>query len=281
MYRLTKYARIIILIAMALGTMEGCASPNYPKEKYIVKIVTSKGDMIVELFSETPEHRDNFLKHAREGYYEGLAFHRVIKDFMIQSGDPETRNMQPGRTYGKGGPGYTVPAEFRSELFHKKGALSAARQGDAINPERRSSGSQFYIVQGKVLSDDELAMMEQNLSHKKRSAIAYKEVEKFYRDSIEKLQILPREEQQAAINRVGQAAYDVAPGFTFSPDARQAYTTLGGSPHLDGEYTVFGQVIEGLEIIDAIAASPTDKNDCPLKKIEIIRIEILQEPKVK
>lgn len=184
----------------------------------LVKIESSKGTMIIKLYDETPAHRDNMIKLIKEGFYTDLLFHRVIPNFMIQGGDPESRGAEQGIRLGNGGPGYTVPAEFNPALFHKKGAISAARMGDATNPERASSGSQFYLVQGRVYTPEQLE------SYKSRGAV-------------------------------------------FTPESEEAYTTIGGTPHLDGAYTVFGEVVEGLEIIDSIASQARDAYDRPLEDV--------------
>ncbi|HCS19369.1 MAG TPA: peptidylprolyl isomerase [Bacteroidetes bacterium] len=187
------------------------ASTEPEKKNMMVEIVTDHGTMKVLLYDETPLHRDNFIKLVEEGYYNDLLFHRIIKGFMIQGGDPNSKNAGPGVQLGGGGPGYTVPAEFRPGLYHKKGALAAARMGDQMNPQRASSGSQFYIVQGTVVQENML----------QRSGIVY------------------------------------------TPEQIQTYTTIGGTPFLDGQYTVFGEVVEGLDVIDKIAAVKTLQGDRP------------------
>jgi len=186
-----------------------------PGIDYQVEIETSYGIMKVKLYDETPRHRDNFLKLAKEGFYDGLLFHRVIKEFMIQGGDPDSRGAAPQAVLGNGGPGYTIPAEFRNDLIHKKGALAAARTGDFINPKKESSGSQFYIVQGRTYSNEELI----GISQGKR--------------------------------------------FSYTLDQLRVYRTIGGSPNLDRDYTVFGEVVYGLPVIDKIAVVETDNNDRP------------------
>jgi peptidyl-prolyl cis-trans isomerase B (cyclophilin B) len=185
--------------------------------------------MEVLLYDETPLHRDNFLKLVDEKYYDGTLFHRVIKDFMIQGGDPDSKNAAPGAMLGSGGPGYTLPAEILPQLYHKKGALAAARQGDNVNPERRSSGSQFYIVQGRTFDLSTMTQME------------------------------------ASLNR------GVAPGkeFKYSEQAIKDYTNIGGTPHLDGQYTVFGEVIKGLEIVDKIAVIAADGRSRPKEDVKM------------
>ncbi|HRI29562.1 MAG TPA: peptidylprolyl isomerase [Chitinophagales bacterium] len=192
---------------------------NAPKEQMVL-ISTEFGDIKVKLYNETPYHRDNFIKLAQEGFFNDLLFHRVIKGFMIQGGDPNSRNAQPGQQLGSGGPGYTLPAEINPDLFHKKGVLSAARTGDQGNPQRRSSGSQFYLVQGKVYTEAELEQMSRN-------------------------------------------------GFVFSETQKQTYTTIGGTPFLDAQYTVFGEVVEGLDVVDKIAAVPTQPGDRPVQDVKM------------
>ena len=184
-------------------------------EKCLVQIKTEFGDMLVELFDSTPKHRDNFVKLAEEGFYNDLLFHRVIEGFMIQGGDPKSKGAEPGQPLGMGGPGYQIDAEFNTAHAHTKGAIAAARTGDQVNPQRRSSGSQFYIVQGKEVSERELEMMEQRL------------------------------------------------GINYPNEIKQQYLESGGTPFLDQQYTVFGKVLEGLEIIDKIAAVEKDRSDRP------------------
>lgn len=184
-------------------------------ERCLVEIQTDYGNMVVWLYDATPQHRDNFLKLAEQNYFDDLLFHRVINGFMIQGGDPNSRNAKPGQALGSGGPGYTVPAEFVDSLIHKKGALSAARTGDQVNPEKKSSGSQFYIVQGRDVSEQDLNMME---SRK---------------------------------------------GFKYTKAQRDKYLEVGGTPFLDRDYTVFGEVVEGLDVIDKIAEVATNPGDRP------------------
>jgi peptidyl-prolyl cis-trans isomerase B (cyclophilin B) len=186
-----------------------------------VKISTRYGDMVVVLYDETPQHRDNFIKLVNEGYYDGTLFHRVMQDFMIQGGDPDSRDAQPNQGLGKGGPGYTIEAEFVPEFYHKKGALAAARQPDQVNPEKRSSGSQFYVVQGKRYTDAELNQMA------KRT------------------------------------------GAFYTPEQIKVYQTIGGTPFLDTDYTVFGEVVDGMEVIDKIAAVKTSAQNRPVEDVEM------------
>lgn len=189
------------------------------QEERLIKIETTMGNLLVRLYNETPAHRDNMIKLIEEGFFDKHLFHRVIKDFMIQGGDPQSVGAPKGQRLGTGGPGYTVPAEFNPELFHKKGALAAARQGDAVNPQKASSGSQFYLVQGRVYTPEQ-------------------------------------------INSFAQSGRS-----TFTEESIKAYTTLGGTPHLDGSYTVFGEIVEGMDVLDLIASTPCDSYDRPLEDV--------------
>lgn len=197
---------------------------------------TNKGDILIRLSDSTPLHRDNFLKLVKQGYYDSLLFHRVINNFMVQAGDPNSKNAVAGKPLGDGGPGYTVPAEFRTTLFHKKGTVAAARQGDNVNPQKASSGSQFYIAQGKKFTDGAL-------------------------DTLETFRLQGRK---------------------IPADQREAYKTIGGTPHLDQAYTVFGEVIKGLDTVDGIAAVPTSKaadRDRPLENVMIIKAKLVKRKK--
>ncbi len=199
------------------------------KHEPVVLIKTTMGDIKVKLYDKTVNHRENFLKLVKEHYYDSLLFHRVIPHFVIQGGDPDSKYAKPGQLLGEGDPGYTIPAEICPEYFHKRGALAAARTGDQMNPTRRSSGSQFYIVVGKVYSDQELDMIEKRFNTK------------------------------------------------FTPEQRKVYTTIGGTPFLDGQYTVFGEVIEGMDVVDKIANVERDENDRPKQDVRILTMEVIKE----
>jgi peptidyl-prolyl cis-trans isomerase B (cyclophilin B) len=204
------------MLVLFLTTTISCS-----QEDADVIIHTDKGDMKVKLYDKTPEHKENFLKLARKGFYDSLLFHRVIEKFMIQGGDPESKGAAPDQKLGQGGPGYLIPAEFDTSLFHKKGALAAARKGDRVNPEKKSSGSQFYIVHGKTYSDQQLNRIEQKTGH------------------------------------------------TFPEYQRKIYKTKGGTPQLDQQYTVFGEVTEGMEVIDKIASLKTNRQNRPKEDIKM------------
>lgn len=246
----------------------------------LVKIETSAGDIKVKLYNETPKHRDNFIKLVKEGTYEGTLFHRVIKDFMIQAGDPESKNAPKGKMLGAGDVGYTVPAEFvYPKFFHKKGALSAARQGDAVNPKKESSGCQFYIVTGKVYNDSTLLQMERQMNENKVS-VFFNELAKKHMKEIYKMRKANDEDglydlQEKLIAQAQELAAK-EPEFRFTPEQVEAYTTVGGTPHLDGAYTVFGEVVEGMDVVDKIQQVKTDRSDRPEEDVKIIKATILE-----
>ena len=237
----------------------------------IVEIRTDYGNILVRLYNETPLHRENFLKLARTKYFDSLMFHRVIKDFMIQGGDPDSKRANAQQMLGNGGPGYTVPAEINSKYFHKKGALSAARLGDEANPKRESSGSQFYIVHGRTFTENDLKATEegmnmqvkrslynQYLNQPENSSLRDRIIKCQKDNNIDSLNII----NAVAINYV-EEEFKKQTGFKFSPEQINAYSTMGGAPHLDGSYTVFGEVIEGLDIIDKIANVEKGNSDRP------------------
>lgn len=201
-----------------------------------VELITTEGTIFLRLYDSTPLHRDNFLRLVKSGYYDSVLFHRVIKNFMIQAGDPNSRHAPAGQPLGDGGPGYTIPAEFRTTIFHRRGVLAAAREGDDVNPQKASSASQFYIVQGRKFTDAGL-------------------------DSVETFRLKGRK---------------------IPPDQREVYKTIGGTPHLDQNYTVFGEVVSGMDVVDQIAAVPTSKGqdrDRPLQNVRIIKAKLVKRKK--
>ena len=198
-----------------------------------VELITTEGTIVLRLYDSTPLHRDNFLRLVKSHYYDSVLFHRVIKNFMIQSGDPDSKHAEPGKPLGEGGPAYTIPAEFRQTIFHKKGVLAAAREGDNINPEKRSSASQFYIVQGRTFTDKEM-------------------------DSIEVVRLH---------------------GYKLPQAHREVYKTIGGTPQLDQNYTIFGEVVSGLDVVDKIASMPTSRGkdrDRPLQDVRILKAKLVK-----
>ena len=240
------------------------------------KIQTMLGDIVVRLYDETPIHRDNFVKLAKEGYYDGTLFHRVIKGFMIQGGDPDSKGAPAGKTLGVGGPEYTLEAEIKDGLYHKRGALAAARQGDEVNPERRSSGSQFYIVWGQTYKEGQLRQLNQQLKMQQTQNI-FNQLVAAHKDEIMQMRReRNREGLQELQDKLVAEAEQKAASYTGLTEEQQIlYTTLGGTPHLDGQYTVFGEVEEGLDIVEMIQSSATGRSDRPLDDIEM-RIIIIE-----
>lgn len=244
-----------------------------------VAFETTLGNIVVKLYNETPKHRDNFLKVVNDSVYNGVLFHRVIKDFMIQTGDPSSKTAEAGQQLGSGDLGYTVEAEFvYPQYFHKKGALAAARTGDAVNPERRSSASQFYIVTGKSYSPQQVEMMEQRMGDQKKEDI-FSGLVRERVDSIRNMQAagdsLGLEELQNELIALTEAEYAKYP-LKFTPAQVEAYTTVGGTPHLDGQYTVFGEVVEGMDVVDKIQQAVTDQADRPVDDIKIISAKVVE-----
>ncbi len=274
---------VIVLLTLFACCLAAC-KPGQKENKDMneetkLKIETTAGDIIVKLYNETPKHRENFIKLAQNGTYEGTLFHRVIKDFMIQAGDPDSKDAPKGKMLGAGDVGYTVPAEFvYPKYFHKRGALSAARQGDQVNPEKASSGCQFYIVTGKVYTDSTLLNMETQMNNMRFNnafnALAAKHAKEIYK-------MRRNNDQEGLMNLqdtlIAQVEKQMAgqPEFRFTPEQVKAYTTVGGTPHLDNEYTVFGEVVEGMDVVDKIQQMKTDRNDRPEEDVKIKKVEVL------
>ena len=244
-----------------------------------VLIKTPLGDITVRLYDETPLHRDNFLKLAREGYYDGTLFHRVIKNFMVQGGDPDSRGASSTAHLGAGGPDYTIPAEFNKSLIHKKGALAAARQGDEVNPEKRSSGSQFYIVTGEIYSAGKLTQLERQMAQQQLQNI-FNDLVVENRSRIIQLRKnrdnagLMALQDELQKKTMALAKEKGEPKYT--PPQREVYTTVGGTPFLDQNYTVFGEVEEGLNVVDKIQLVRTQSGDRPVDDITM-QISVLEE----
>jgi len=283
---------VILLSVIAVLSCNADSTRNLSKKKKKSKssentefvIHTSFGDMKGCLYNETPLHKANFIKLVNEGFYDSLLFHRVIKNFMIQGGDPDSKNAPAGKQLGNGGPGYTIPAEIKAGFIHKKGALSAARMGDNVNPKKASSGSQFYIVQGVVYDSVQINGMEQQLISRKQSGnvSAYIQLPENVELRV-KLDSLSAAKNNMALTelwnetKIKSDKYYTTQGETigFTSLQKEIYSTIGGTPHLDGEYTVFGEIYEGLDIIDQIANVKGDRSNRPLKDIAF-SIEMLK-----
>ena len=265
------FSATILFMMMFLSA---CTSQGKEKET-LVLLQTNMGDIKLKLYNETPGHRDNFIKLVKSGFYDSIRFHRVIDSFMIQAGDPSTKMEMNEENIAKYV--YTIPAEINDSLFHKKGVLAAARQGDQFNPERASSGTQFYIVEGKTFNDEELDNIEKRVDATIKQGIFYKYL------VAERKRVAEAGENKSAAEIQEFAAMvamdeieDMRP-YKIPEERREVYRTVGGTPHLDTQYTVFGEVVSGQEIVDAIAAAKTDSRDKPLEDIVIIKAKIVRK----
>ena len=273
-----RISLITTLFFVVFSCEKKSASTEIKEKRQKIEMVTDQGTLILELYNETPLHRDNFIKVAQEGLYDSVLFHRVIEEFMIQSGDPDSKYAQQGDTLGNGGLDYEVDAEFNPNLFHKKGVLAAARDG---NPERASSSTQFYIVQGKVFNDSLLDRAQERINGWLAEHYFKKDgANKSLVDSLQKAIDSENMEQYRLYNdSISSLAksYKNFETYTISEEQRKVYKTIGGTPHLDQNYTIFGEVIEGFEVVDSIAAVPTGPFDRPLKDVRIVSVKVLEE----
>lgn len=278
--------KLIVIIPLVALLFTSCAQKSNKKD-YVVTIKTDQGEMIAILYDETPKHKENFIKLAKEHYFDSLLFHRVIKGFMIQGGDPDSRKAQAGQPLGMGGPGYTVDAEINPKFFHEKGALSAARLGDAQNPAKASSGSQFYVVQGIVIPPTEIENLKID-GMKLNQAFRQVMMNPANKPLIDSLTVIystgdMQAYQKALFKLVPRIEKETGIKVTknISPEQIQAYSTVGGAPHLDGDYTVFGKVIKGLDVIDKIAALPMGSGDRPMTDIRMtVTVEEMPKKKI-
>lgn len=268
------------LLLLCCIVFSSCAQ----EKDFVVTIKTQYGDMVAILYDETPKHKQNFIKLAQQHFFDSLLFHRVIDGFMIQGGDPESKKASKGQMLGRGGPGYTVDAELNPKYFHEKGALSAARLGNEQNPTKASSGSQFYIVQGSKVTEEDIRhdpvkfnQAMQQFFQSPANQPTYDTIAKLYQSGDMKaaqdfiVKLKPRVEKQTGIKTEKEV----------SPEKIKAYTTAGGAPQLDGEYTVFGKVIKGLEVIDKIATLPKDQFDRPVEDIRMtVTVEEISKKKI-
>lgn len=275
----------ILLICLAFIALTACNAgskrqTNHHMEnekRTLVKLETTMGNITVALYNETPKHRDNFIKLVKEGVYDSTLFHRVIKQFMIQAGDPDSKNASDTAMLGSGDVGYTIPAEFNPKFFHKKGVLAAARQGDDVNPEKASSGCQFYIVTGRKFTEPQLLGMENKINEQREEALfdslARQHMKEIYkmRKAGDNAGLL---ELQETLEAQARELADKEEKFRFTPEQIKAYSTIGGAPHLDGSYTVFGEVTEGMEVVDNIEIAKTNRADRPIENIRILKASI-------
>lgn len=277
-----RYLLIILILSLFSMSCNSKKTTDVTQQDNVsVAIETTKGRILVKLYDETPAHRDNFIKLVKEGYYDGTLFHRVINEFMIQGGDGDSRTAKPGQQLGTGDPGYTIPAEFvYPKYFHKRGALAAARQGDNVNPEKASSGSQFYIVTGSVVAENQLGQIEHHMRMQRETNI-FNALVLQNRDIIMNMR---RNRDNAGLQQLQQQLIEQAKqqvlsegAFSLTPQQREAYSTVGGAPHLDGAYTVFGEVVEGMDIVELIEKVPTDSNDRPKDDVKVISMKIVEK----
>lgn len=275
---------VLALLGIVAFTVPSKKNPDKKQkmENPIVTFETNYGVIKVKLYNETPLHRDNFIKLAEEHYFDSLLFHRVIENFMIQAGDPNSKGAAPGIMLGTGGPGYTIPAEFNPNLIHKKGALAAARLGGPQNPKKESSGSQFYIVVGQKVPMEQLdAMAAQKSEQAKGEYIQTQLYKPENKDVLNELITLQkagdRENFMIKWNAFEEKYADslkTIPTYNYTENQKNIYQTLGGTPHLDMDYTVFGEVIDGLSVVDSIAAVKTDRANRPLEDVIIIKVSV-------
>lgn len=275
----------ILLICLAFIALTACNAgskrqTNHHMEnekRTLVKLETTMGNITVALYNETPKHRDNFIKLVKEGVYDSTLFHRVIKQFMIQAGDPDSKNASDTAMLGSGDVGYTIPAEFNPKFFHKKGVLAAARQGDDVNPEKASSGCQFYIVTGRKFTEPQLLGMENKINEQREEAL-FDSLARQHMKGIYKMRKAGDNagllELQDTLEAQARELADKEEKFRFTPEQIKAYSTIGGAPHLDGSYTVFGEVTEGMEVVENIEIAKTNRADRPVENIRILKASI-------
>lgn len=275
----------ILLICLAFIALTACSAGSKKQKNHLmenenrtlVKLETTMGNITVALYNETPKHRDNFIKLVKEGVYDSTLFHRVIKQFMIQAGDPDSKSASDTAMLGSGDVGYTIPAEFNPKFFHKRGVLAAARQGDDVNPEKASSGCQFYIVTGRKFTEPQLLGMENKMNEQREEAIfdslARQHMKEIYkmRKAGDNAGLL---ELQDSLEAQARELADKEEKFRFTPEQIQAYSTIGGAPHLDGSYTIFGEVTEGMEVVNNIEIAKTNRADRPVENIRILKASI-------
>ena len=262
-----------LIISAAIAVL--LAACTHKPEETLVNISTPYGDIVVKLYDSTVKHKDNFIKLAGAGYFNGTLFHRVIEKFMIQGGDPSSRNAKAGDLLGDGDTNYTIPFEYVPSYLHKRGAFAAARENDDENPKKASSASQFYIVQGKIFTNDELDAVELKVERRTKQYIMMDLLKKQGKeDDLKAFKLMVDNRDTSSIRLFIEKYHDAVEAqylrtkpYKISEVQRRVYTTIGGTPHLDGAYTVFGEVISGMEVVDQIAAVQTDTNDRPVKDV--------------
>lgn len=277
-----RFAILFTLMACCLMACTGNQKKTTDMEtgnETLVRLETTMGNITVKLYNETPKHRDNFIKLVKEGTYDSTLFHRVIKNFMIQAGDPQSKTATDTTTLGNGDVGYTLPAEFNPKFFHKKGALAAARLGDDVNPKKESSGCQFYIVTGRKFSEAQMISMENQLNDARLENV-FNELARKHMKEIYKMRKAGDNdgllELQDSLETQARAIVAKEPALKFSREQITAYTTVGGAPHLDGAYTVFGEVTDGMDVVDKIQAVKTNRADRPETDVRILKATVIE-----
>lgn len=278
-----KTNQLLIIVMFLVGILASCGAgsnqKNNMEKRTQVKLETTQGDIVVALYNETPKHRDNFIKLAKEGVYDSTLFHRVIKQFMIQAGDPDSKTANDTASLGSGDVGYTIPAEFVPKFFHRKGALAAARMGDDVNPNRESSGCQFYIVTGRKFREAQLLDMAAQKNNQRVETI-FNELARKHMKEIYKLRKANDDnalmELQDSLEAQAYAMAKEEEPFMFTPEQLAAYSTVGGAPHLDGAYTVFGEVVSGMETVEKIEITKTGRADRPIENVRILKATVLE-----
>jgi peptidylprolyl isomerase len=269
---MNRFIRKTILFNILI-LLISCNAPGGSNENTTILIQTTLGNIKIKLYDGTPGHRDNFIKLVNSGVYEGISFHRVIKDFMIQAGDPATRPANAA-VLPDSIKEYSIPAEFSTQYFHKKGALAAAREGNDVNPDMRSSGTQFYIVQGVKFTDDDLNAAEQRINNNIKQGL----FNRLIRETADSLKQAGKSATEGEVQEIASLKMfqflTTNKDFKIPEEQRSVYKTIGGTPRLDATYTVFGEVIEGLDVVDKIAAVQTDNTDKPVTDVRIIKIRI-------
>ena len=278
-----KTNQLLIIVMFLVGILASCGAgsnqKNNMEKRTQVKLETTQGDIVVALYNETPKHRDNFIKLAKEGVYDSTLFHRVIKQFMIQAGDPDSKTANDTASLGSGDVGYTIPAEFVPKFFHRKGTLAAARMGDDVNPNRESSGCQFYIVTGRKFREAQLLDMAAQKNNQRVETI-FNELARKHMKEIYKLRKANDDnalmELQDSLEAQAYAMAKEEEPFMFTPEQLAAYSTVGGAPHLDGAYTVFGEVVSGMETVEKIEVTKTGRADRPIENVRILKATVLE-----
>ena len=275
---ITAFVSLSIGIAGATAQTDMTDINPVNPDDAIVELKTSMGDITVELYNDTPLHRDNFLKLVGEGFYDGVLFHRVIDQFMVQTGDPDSKNAGEGQRLGSGNPGYTIAAEIEYPVhYHKYGALAAARTGDAYNPERRSSGSQFYIVTGRTMTERQVESMDLKRKNQQMEQV-FQQLAMQHRDSIQAMQKAGNHDglESLRLQLIKETEEIVKPADL--PDRlKKDYVEKGGTPHLDGQYTVFGEVLKGMDVVEKIKKVATDEADRPKEDIRIVSAKVIKK----